>query len=55
MLETLQQHVSHLEYHLLVDGIFTLAFLWMWQRKRYYKKKYEELNDVVGNEKQEKK
>ena len=54
MLETLQQHVSHLEYHLLVDGIFTLAFLWMWQRKRYYKKKYEELKNVIGNMKEKK-
>ena len=54
MLETLQQHISHLEYHLLVDGAFTLAFLWMWQRKRHYKKKYEEVNNTVGNAKQEK-
>lgn len=54
MLDTLQQHISHLEYHLLVDGIFTLAFLWMWQRKRHYKKKYEDLKDTLNNEKQEK-
>ena len=55
MLETLQQHISHLEYHLLVDGAFTLAFLWMWQRKRHYKKKYEELKGGLGNAKQGKK
>ena len=54
MLDTLQQHISHLEYHLLVDGAFTLAFLWMWQRKCHYKKKYGEINAIIGNAKQEK-
>ena len=55
MLETLQQHVSPLEYHLLVDGFFTLAFLWMWQRKCHYKKKYEEIKNTIGNVKKENK
>ena len=54
MLEFLQQHVSHEEWHFFVDGAFTLAFLWMWQRKRHYKKKYVEINDTLGNVKQEK-
>tara|TARA_R110002012_G_scaffold188421_1_gene355516 strand:- start:1357 stop:1473 length:117 start_codon:yes stop_codon:yes gene_type:complete len=38
-----------------VDVVFTLAFVGMWSRKRHYKKKYVEINDIIGNVKQEKK
>lgn len=59
MLETLQQHISHNEWHFFADGIYFCISLcvgyWMWLRKRYYKKKYEELKGALGNVKQENK
>ena len=59
MLETLQQHISHNEWHFFADGIYfgisLCVVYWLWLRKRHYKNKYEELKNTLDNVKKEKK